>query len=103
MLSRPCTDSRLLPMVAMLALVGCGGNGGIRNAPDQVTDVNSDPAVPAAAQNLYEQATEAMADGDGVDAQLRFQEFLLQWMQAVAVSHAFDSFDVLSLHLSAKH
>ncbi|MDH4048104.1 MAG: tetratricopeptide repeat protein [Gammaproteobacteria bacterium] len=35
--------------------------------------------VPAKAQTLYEQAVSSMASGDFLDAQLRFQEFLLQY------------------------
>jgi Tfp pilus assembly protein PilF len=35
--------------------------------------------VPAKAQTLYEQAVNSMASGDLLDAQLRFQEFLLQY------------------------
>lgn len=35
--------------------------------------------VPAKAQTLYEQAVNAMASGDLLDAQLRFQEFLLEY------------------------
>jgi tetratricopeptide (TPR) repeat protein len=35
--------------------------------------------VPPQAQTLYEQAVASMAAGDAIDAELRFQEFLLQY------------------------
>ena len=39
----------------------------------------ADREIPAKALTLYEQAVASMAAGDSIDAELRFQEFLLQY------------------------
>lgn len=71
---------------AMLALAACASgplpstNGA---ATEPQTDANGRAVtlreIPPEAQTLYEQATAAMASGDMIDAELRFQSFLLQY------------------------
>lgn len=80
--SGPCW----LAPVALLAVVlaGCGttpgpdkDNASAGIGPDgQPIDTR---VIPPRAQTLYEQAVASMASGDFLDAQLRFQEFLLQY------------------------
>jgi tetratricopeptide (TPR) repeat protein len=75
-----------LAPLALLAVVlaGCGTTPGpgketasVEIGPDgQPVDTR---VIPPRAQTLYEQAVAAMASGDYLDAQLRFQEFLLQY------------------------
>jgi tetratricopeptide (TPR) repeat protein len=75
----------LAPLVLIaVVLAGCGTTPG----PDKSTaSVELGPdgqpidtrVIPPRAQTLYEQAVAAMASGDFLDAQLRFQEFLLQY------------------------
>ena len=77
---------RWLAPLAVLAVVlaGCGTTPGpgkdtasVEVGPDgQPIDTK---VVPPRARTLYEQAVAAMASGDYLDAQLRFQEFLLQY------------------------
>jgi Tfp pilus assembly protein PilF len=74
----------LLAALLLLAACASGPEKQGSAAGDQVgTDPNGRPVVerdvPAAAQTLYEQAVAAMAAGDSIDAELRFQEFLLQY------------------------
>jgi Tfp pilus assembly protein PilF len=69
-------------LAAALALTACGSLPGKR-ADVASGDPNSQPVlqreIPPQAQTLYEQAVAAMAAGDTIDAELRFQEFLLQY------------------------
>jgi len=68
----------------VLLLAACSSLPGLRQAP-----VNADAPVesaevpqrlvPRRAQTLYEQAVAVMSGGDFAEAQLRFQEFLLQY------------------------
>lgn len=66
---------------AALLLAGCA------SSPDTLGSAGRDRAgqpienrdIPARARTLYEQAVAAMAAGDDTDAELRFQEFLLQY------------------------
>jgi len=68
-----------------LALAGCAsGPGGERGSSRDVRmGRDGKPLeareVPAKAQTLYEQAVASMAAGDTIDAELRFQEFLLAY------------------------
>jgi tetratricopeptide (TPR) repeat protein len=75
MLLRRCTDYRqcglaLLALSALL-LAGCATSPG----PESIET----RGVPHQAQTLYEQAVASMAAGDAIDAELRFQEFLLAY------------------------
>lgn len=82
----PSTDRAWLAPLALLAVVlaGCGtspvpdnGTASVEVGPDgQPIDTR---VIPPRAQTLYEQAVASMASGDFLDAQLRFQEFLLQY------------------------
>ena len=70
----------------LLALAACAG-GPAKKAPagQQTAEVGPDGQpvagreVPPQAQTMYEQAVAVMASGDYLEAQLRFQEFLLQY------------------------
>jgi tetratricopeptide (TPR) repeat protein len=75
MLLRRCTDYRqcglaLLALSALL-LAGCATSPGRESIDSR--------GVPHKAQTLYEQAVASMAAGDAIDAELRFQEFLLAY------------------------
>ncbi len=75
MLLRRCTDYRqcglaLLALSALL-LAGCATSPGRESIETR--------GVPHQAQTLYEQAVASMAAGDAIDAELRFQEFLLAY------------------------
>ncbi len=75
MLLRRFTDLRktVLALLALSALVlaGCATGPGRQSLETR--------NVPSKAQTLYEQAVASMAAGDSIDAELRFQEFLLQY------------------------
>lgn len=84
---KPNGHLRLL-LVSVLAaglLAGCGGTAKPKKADEQTVqlDANGQPLasreVPPAAQTLYEQAVAVMSSGDYLEAQFRFQEFLLQY------------------------
>jgi tetratricopeptide (TPR) repeat protein len=85
MLSRHFTSlGRLsgLTMLALLLLTGCAS--GPKPAADAADATAGGEAgdvreVPPEARTLYEQAVASMASGDTIDAELRFQEFLLQY------------------------
>lgn len=68
-------------LAALLLLAACASGPEERDAA--AGDPNSQPVmereIPPQAQTLYEQAVAAMASGDTIDAELRFQEFLLQY------------------------
>ena len=75
-----------LTMLAAVLLSGCGGGSGTKPAPDAPYEVASagtpavvQPAIPAEAQTMFEQAAAVMASGDFLDAELRFKEFLLRY------------------------
>jgi len=85
---RRCISSIRIAVTAALlfVLVGCAsGPQTSRDSPDGNTTVgaNGQPLrtreIPPNALTLYEQAVAAMAGGDSIDAELRFQEFLLQY------------------------
>jgi tetratricopeptide (TPR) repeat protein len=79
MLLRRFTDLRktVLALLAMCALVLAGCASGPGSKRDRGAGETRD--VPSKAQTLYEQAVASMAAGDNIDAELRFQEFLLQY------------------------
>ncbi len=64
--------------LAILALAGCASGP---KPADAEVDAESAEAreVPPQAMTLYEQAVASMAAGELIDAELRFQEFLLQY------------------------
>ena len=75
-----------LLVLSALVLAGCATGPGskrgsstkdLRTGPDGRLIGTRD--VPPKAQTLYEQAVAAMAAGDFIDAELRFQEFLLRY------------------------
>jgi len=78
--SRPAL-ARLLPaLIAALALAGCAGGGSSSVRSDPGTDsVGGSREVPPEAQTLFEQAVAVMAAGDLVEAEFRFEEFVLQF------------------------
>jgi len=68
----------------LLALAGCAsGPQPMSKRHEPAAGGSGQPAVtrevPARALTLYEQAVSSMAAGDTIDAELRFQEFLLQY------------------------
>lgn len=82
----PQFTRRLVGVLALLALAGCASGpepdaGAASGAVPAGTD--GQPAmpvdVPPRAMTLYEQAIAIMAAGDTIDAELRLQEFLLQY------------------------
>ena len=79
MLLRRSTDLRktVLALLASGALVlaGCATGPG----SNQTRGAGETRDVPSRAQTSYEQAVASMAAGDSIDAELRFQEFLLQY------------------------
>jgi tetratricopeptide (TPR) repeat protein len=91
MLSQRCTEiRRMKPARAMLVIACCVVLGACASGPKpakqsaQSGKSGVSPSgvvreVPPKAQTMYEQAISAMASGDLLDAQLRLQEFLLQY------------------------
>jgi tetratricopeptide (TPR) repeat protein len=87
MLLQRFTDSRLLGLLTVVAcgvvLAACASGPKPAKSSTQPERGGTQPGVvrevPAKAQTLYEQAVSSMASGDMLDAQLRFQEFLLQY------------------------
>jgi len=67
----------------LFAMAGCTATGSKPSPSGQRAGGTAAEAapreVPAQARTLFEQAAAAMAAGDAVDAELRFQEFLLQY------------------------
>ncbi|MCG8371485.1 MAG: tetratricopeptide repeat protein [Proteobacteria bacterium] len=75
-------------LLLLLAVAGCGGSGAVRQADqperraggaEPAEARSAMPGIPPEAQTLFEQATAVMAAGDFVDAELRFEEFVLQY------------------------
>jgi len=73
-------------LTALLLLTACAsgpsqqdGSAGEQARIDPNGRPVNERVVPETAQTLYEQAAAAMASGDSIDAELRFQEFLLQY------------------------
>ena len=80
--SRECRAA--LTLLAVLVLAGCaGGPRPAADRPETATGPDGEPVetrvVPPKALTLYEQAVASMAAGDTIDAELRLQEFLLQY------------------------
>jgi tetratricopeptide (TPR) repeat protein len=67
----------LLAVLSAVLLGGCAAPGG-KKADNNAGAVEM-REVPPQAQTMYERAVAAMASGDALEAQLRFQEFLLQY------------------------
>lgn len=73
-----------IAIVALLLLVaGCASGPKPVERGENQARAGGQPAddrdIPAKALTLYEQAVSSMAAGDTIDAELRFQEFLLQY------------------------
>ena len=74
---------RSVAVAALLALAGCAGQG-TRDAEGDATarpgtDTQAAIVIPPEALTLFEQAAAIMASGDFVDAELRFEEFVLMY------------------------
>ncbi len=77
----------VLALIALCALVlaGCAAGPGAERASKKNVQTGPDGKplvtreIPAKAQTLYEQAVASMLAGDTIDAELRFQEFLLAY------------------------
>ena len=74
----------LAGVVALVAMAGCAGPGPVRDGqppgPGATIPAGADtpmPDIPAEILTRFEQATAVMAAGDAVDAELRFEEFVL--------------------------
>jgi len=85
MLSRQ-SIKQLTGVLAMLVLAGCASGpepaaeanrGGDQTGPGGQPSMATE--IPPRAMTLYEQAVASMAAGDTIDAELRFQEFLLEY------------------------
>ena len=84
---RRCTDltGRLATLATILIVTGCASPGPEKTTPEaDQGDVTAEggpamPVVPPEAQTLFEQAVAVMATDDFVEAELRFEEFLLQY------------------------
>lgn len=88
MLSLRFTSKGLTTLIILAILVMTGCASGPKSAGESGRDgVQMRPGgkpgtaleVPPKAMTLYEQAVSSMASGDTIDAELRFQEFLLQY------------------------
>lgn len=74
--------SRYLVLAITAALLaGCAGGGGTSTRPLAETTEGAEMIreVPPQAQTMFEQAVAVMATGDLVEAEFRFQEFVLQY------------------------
>ena len=81
MLSQRFIKKKVLILGAALAIAGCAG-GGTKPEVETTSPVQGEAAeTPPQVLTMFEQATASMAAGDFVDAELRFQEFLLQYPQ----------------------
>ena len=75
--SRVCIILQMLLLTAIVT--GCGSTSSSKpSAGDTSTPIEARD-VPERARTMYEQAVAIMASGDLLEAQLRFQEFLLQY------------------------
>ena len=85
LLPRFTSRSLLRPVILLgcaLALTACGtlpGQGSKKAQVEIGADGKAVRDIPPQAMTLFEQATAAMAAGNALDAELRFQEFLLQY------------------------
>ena len=71
----------LVPVAAALAVGACASSGPAER-PDRASGAVAAadmPEIPPAVLTQYEQAAAVMASGDFLDAELRFQEFLLKY------------------------
>ena len=75
---------RCTNLAVLVAVAGCASSGGTPDAPrdvagTQTAGIEMPLEIPPQAQTLFEQAVAVMAAGDFVEAELRLQEFLLQY------------------------
>ena len=77
----PHSIERLRALVTALAILALAGCASAPKPAEVEADAETTEAreVPPEAMTLYEQAVASMAAGDLIDAELRFQEFLLQY------------------------
>ena len=74
-----------IAVLAAVVVAGCGASNKPKASKAETTEIGPDGQpvvareVPPEVQTLYEQAVSVMASGDYLEAQLRFQEFLLQY------------------------
>ena len=73
------SSGRLLSGIAVLLLVAGCASGPKPDRAAAGAGAEGTREVPPQALTLYEQAVASMAAGDTIDAELRFQEFLLQY------------------------
>ena len=82
----PRSTRQIASVLTLLVLAGCASGpkpateasrGGVQGGPAGQPVMPTD--IPPRALTLYEQAVSSMAAGDTIDAELRFQEFLLQY------------------------
>ena len=66
-------------VLSILLLAGCAAGPDSKRAGDAQMGPDGMRDIPPQAQTLYEQAIASLASGDTIDAELRFQEFLLQY------------------------
>jgi len=80
---RAAPASRMRGFVLLLLcaalIAGCGSTFTSRSSTEDARSSVEARDVPPRARTLYEQAVAIMASGDYLEAQLRFQEFLLQY------------------------
>ena len=95
MSSRRSTErmrAALLPVACLALLAGCSSAGTKDSGEPSATTAAAErddapvPVLSPAAQNLFDQAVWVMSSGDLVDAELRFEEFLLHYPD-VAAAH----------------
>ena len=82
MLLRKSIKSAAPALLALLAISGCASGPAPTGAQGEVGPDGQAvemQAVPPEALTMYEQAVASLGAGDTIDAELRFQEFLLQY------------------------
>ncbi len=77
--NRACVSGRALIPLGMLLLGGCVSTGAPPERPGAAGAGASATEVPARVQALFDQAAASLAAGDFVEAELRFEQFLLQY------------------------
>lgn len=78
MSSRRSTEACRAAALLLAVVLASGCASGPGPAPQEDPAATAEREVPPRVRTLYEQATAAMAAGEDLDAELRFEEFLLQ-------------------------
>ncbi len=82
--ARPTSLTAALLLVVLMVTGGCASSGKVAETPRSIPATaqaqlaNAEEVSPQA-QTLFEQATSVLASGDLVEAELRFEEFVLQY------------------------